>query len=83
MRTYFFVVPIHELFQVGESSAGVILPIDDLREEDLVDVDQDGIDVETCSLRVERVAEGTWIVARTDAVDFESFNDLRARVIEA
>lgn len=74
---------IHELIGVGESSAGVILPIDDLREEDLVQVASDGIDVENCSLRVERVAEGIWIVARTDAVDFESFNALRARVIEA
>lgn len=69
---------IRRLVRIGQDSAGVILPMDDLREEDLVDDDQE---LEELNMRIERVAEGVWMVARTDDVEFDEFNDLQRRLI--
>lgn len=74
---------INGLVRIGNDSAGVILPIDDLRDESLVEKENGELEVDDCTLRVERVVEGVWIVARTDDVDFEDFNELRSRVVDS
>jgi hypothetical protein len=53
--------------------------MDGLRDEDLVD---DGPEFADLNLRVERVFDGVWMIARTDSVAFDEFNDLRRRFLD-
>ncbi|MGB9987303.1 hypothetical protein [Salarchaeum japonicum] len=66
---------INCLVNVGSNSAGVTLPKDDLRELGLIA--EDG-SIESCSLRVESVGTGAWVVTATNEVGLDEFARLRA-----
>jgi hypothetical protein len=70
----------HQLTNIGGNSAGVILPKEELKEENLIDVDGEGSITETkeCRLRVQRFDVGAWQVLRTDLHDYPAFFEKRA-----
>jgi hypothetical protein len=66
---------MNQLVKVSSSSAGVTLPMDELRNEDLVSGGQNGEQLEVADtlLRVERFDRGAWQVVRTDLHDFPAY----------
>jgi hypothetical protein len=66
---------MNQLVQVSSSSVGVILPMDELRDEGLVSGGKGGepLEVADTMLRVERFDRGAWQVVRTDSHDFPAY----------
>lgn len=70
---------INKLTIIGGSCAGVVLPLDELREEGLVE--GTGPDLELLGetqLRVTRFQPGAWQVLRTDIHDYPAFHEKQA-----
>ena len=66
---------MNQLVSIGGTSAGVSLPIDELRDEGVVSGGRNGerIEIEDVILRVHRFDRGAWQVVRTDVHDFPAF----------
>lgn len=67
---------VNKLTSIGGSSVGVVLPLEDLRDEELV-VDE-GDDVKPADdtwLRVRRFDRGAWQVVRADTHDYPAFHE--------
>jgi len=64
-----------QLVSIGGHSAGVTLPLDELRDENVVSGGKDGagLDVADVTMRVDRFDKGAWQVVRTDVHDFPAF----------
>jgi len=59
---------MNQLVSIGGTSAGVSLPLDELRDEGVVSGGRGGesLEIEETMLRVERFDRGAWQVVRTD-----------------
>jgi len=67
---------INKLTILGRSCAGVVLPLDDLREEGLVTGTGDTLELTgDTHLRVNRFQPGAWQVLRTDIHDYPAFHE--------
>jgi len=66
---------MNQLVSIGGTSAGVSLPIDELRDEGVVSGgrNDEPIEIEDVILRVHRFDRGAWQVVRTDVHDFPAF----------
>jgi len=66
---------MNQLVTIGGTSAGVSLPMAELRDEGLVSGGAGGepLEIEDTVLRVERFDRGAWQVVRTDAHDFPAY----------
>jgi hypothetical protein len=66
---------MNQLVSIGGSSAGVSLPLDELRDEGVVSGGRGGdpLEIEETMLRVERFDRGAWQVVRTDQHDYPAY----------
>lgn len=66
---------MNQLVSIGGTSAGVSLPLDELRDEGVVTGGKGGdpLEIEETMLRVERFDRSAWQVVRTDVHDFPAF----------
>ncbi len=66
---------MNQLVSIGGTSAGVSLPLDELRDEGVVSGGRGGesLEIEETMLRVERFDRGAWQVVRTDVHDFPAY----------
>lgn len=70
---------INKLTKISGTCAGVVLPLDELREEGLVE--GVGNDLELTGetqLRITRFHPGAWQVLRTDIHDYPAFHEKQA-----
>jgi len=69
------VMAMNQLVSIGGTSVGVTLPMDELRDEQLVSGGTNGepLEIEETLLRVERFDRGAWQVVRTDEHDFPAY----------
>lgn len=67
---------INKLTIIGGSCAGVVLPLDELREEGLVKGSGSDLELQgETQLRVMRFQPGAWQVLRTDLHDYPAFHE--------
>lgn len=66
---------MNQLVSIGGTSAGVSLPLDELRDEGVVTGGKGGepLEIEDTLMRVERFDRGAWQVVRTDVHDFPAY----------
>ena len=66
---------MNQLVSIGGSSAGVSLPLDELRDEGVVTGGKGGepLEIAETVLRVERFDRGAWQVVRTDQHDYPAY----------
>ena len=66
---------MNQLVSIGGTSAGVALPLNELRDEGIVSGGKGGtpLEIEETVLRVERFDQGAWQVLRTDQHDFPAY----------
>ncbi|GAA0276877.1 hypothetical protein [Halobacterium noricense] len=66
---------MNQLVSIGGTSAGVSLPLDELRDEEVVTGGKGGesLEIADTMMRVERFDQGAWQVVRTDVHDFPAY----------
>lgn len=69
------VMVMNQLVSIGGTSAGVSLPLDELRDEGLVSGGLRGepLEIEEMVMRVNRFDKGAWQVVRTDIHDYPAY----------
>ncbi|GGL57850.1 hypothetical protein [Halocalculus aciditolerans] len=67
---------MNKLQSMGGTSFGVVLPMDDLRDEDLVVMNENGgLEAEEVQMRIRRFDTGAWQVLRTDLHDYPAYHE--------
>ena len=68
---------MNKLVSIGGTSAGVSLPLDELRDEGVVSGGKGGepLEIEETMMRIHRFDEGVWQVVQTDVHDFPAHHE--------
>ena len=68
---------MNQLVPIGGNSAGVTLPLGELRDEGIVTggTGGDDLEIEQTGMRIHRFDAGAWQVLRTDIHDFPAFHE--------
>ncbi|XCF16870.1 hypothetical protein ABSL23_02350 [Halobacterium sp. NMX12-1] len=71
---------MNQLVSIGGTSAGVSIPLDELRDEGVVTGGKGGepLEIADTMMRVERFDRGAWQVVRTDVHDFPAYMEKSA-----